>query len=810
VTRRFVAVAGLALVVGGASVFSAFTTRTEAWSDPNTWNGHPPIAGSVAYVPAGHTVVLDVDPPELSRLVIDGRLVIPDRDARLRAGAIVVRGKLDAGTAIAPIRHRVTIDLDARAPGRGILDVVGGGRVELVGETRTAWLRLARTASAGDVAVTFEHDPGWRAGAVIAIAPSGFDAHEAEERTIVAADGPRVTLDRPLAYHHWGATASGVDERAESGLLTHTIAIESPTSDDGNGGQVRILRGGTLRASDVAFERLGRRGELGAYPIHFHLVGDARTSFVENSSIAHSNNRCIAVHGSSGVTIRGNVAFDTIGHCYFLEDGIETANVFEDNLGMLTRAAEPGHAILISDAKPATYWLTNPANRVAGNVAAGSDGMGFWYALSPHPTGPSTDATIWPRRTALAAFDRNVAHANAYNGLFVDIERNPPGVIEAPNYAPPVVADFTHFTSYKNRRRGAWLRGTHLRLTNAAIADNAIGVTFAGDDAVLRDSLVVGESDNHTGPPKPFEPDFPIRGFEFYDGRVGVERTHFSGFRSNALRAAGALGTLQYSPFFTDPTNYASELTFTDADRVYFGRHAGATDRLGADGYRGTGFRDVDGSVSGVADAAVVLDTPLFADADCRRETTWNARVCRASYASVFITGIDAGANRPGPVRVASTVRPTYLTLYGNAETSRDARYQANVRAGNAYVVSFARAFPKRLEIGIHHLREGELTLILPQAPPDATVRDERPTATSVRYERPPPASCCTSPTEYRPKHRLRSLPCVRNTIVFPDCRRARELPLHRGERSLARHSSISECLVYLTFNRETRNIRPC
>jgi len=176
-----------------------------------------------------------------------------------------------------------------------------------------------------------------------------------------------------------------------------------------------------------------------------------------------------------------------------------SGNTFEGDLGILTRAAAPREAILTSDLKPATYWITNPANAVRGDVAAGSEGMGFWYNLSPHPTGPSADQTIWPRRTPLVAFAGNVAHSNEDNGLFVDIERNPPGVSEAPNYDPPVIADFKTFTSYKNRRRGAWLRGTKLRLTHAAIADNSIGVTFAGSDAVLQDSLVVGESGNERG-----------------------------------------------------------------------------------------------------------------------------------------------------------------------------------------------------------------------------------------------------------------------------------------------------------------------
>lgn len=41
-----------------------------------------------------------------------------------------------------------------------------------------------------------------------------------------------------------------------------------------------------------------------------------------------------------------------------------------------------------------------------------------------------------------------------------------------------------------------------LRLMDVRIADNSIGVTFAGNDANLRDSLVVGATKNETGPAK--------------------------------------------------------------------------------------------------------------------------------------------------------------------------------------------------------------------------------------------------------------------------------------------------------------------
>lgn len=683
--------------------------------------------------------MLDVSPPRLARLIVDGTLIVADRDLSLEAGEIQVHGTVEAGSSRRPFTHSIRIVLDGNGPNRGVLSVAAGGRVELWGQPRIAWTRLSQTAGAGQSSLVLDRFVDWKAGDRVAIAPSGFDALETEERTLATVEAGKVQLDTPLRYRHWGTTTDGIDERAEVGLLSHDIVVTSdPVSiRSGLGGQVLVLSGGTLHASDVEFEGLGRRATLGAYPVHFHMVGDASGSFVRSSSIVHSFNRCLTVHGTHGVDVANNVAFDTIGHCYFLEDGVETGNVFDGNLGMLTRSASPSTAILESDLTPATFWITNPDNVVRSNVAAGSQGTGFWYDLSPHPTGPSADSSIWPRRTPLNLFAGNVAHSNEMNGLFVDILRNPPGVTEAPNYDPPQIADFQTFTSYKNRRRGAWLRGTKLRLTNAAIADNSIGVTFAGADAVLTDSRIVGETANATGPPKPAESDFPIRGFEFYDGQVGVERTAFVNFISNPSRRASALSALQFSPFFTDPTNYARALTFVNAEPVYFGTHLGARDKLGADGYRGNVFRDLDGSVTGTPNASVVLDTPLLADVDCLRHARWNALVCNTDYGSVFFVGVDQGRHPPGPVRVAHAVRPAYLTLYGNPTPGKDAIFQTSLREDREYLVTFANGFPRHLRVGLHHLPQGRgLQLTFPQAPHNVYLYDGRLASRPVESHR--------------------------------------------------------------------------
>ncbi len=697
-----------ALVVMGWSVARAASAPPpHAWSDPATWSGAPPRTGGEVTIPAGETVLLDVDPPALAKLRVEGRLIVAERDVRVRAGAIEVRGVLAVGSASRPFEHRAEFVLDGAAAGAGVVSISDGGRAELYGEPRVAWTHLANTAEAGARDLTLATDGDWRPGDRLALAPTSFDAHEAEEVVVSAVDGPRVTLTAPLRFTHWGAMTDGIDERAEVGLLTHNVVVRTDpaTATPGIGGQVVVMQGGRLRASGVEFAGLGQRGKLGRYPVHFHLVGDRSGSFVVGSSIHHAQNRCLTIHGTSGVRVDRNVAFDTIGYCDFLEDGAETGNVLAGNLGLLTRGATPGEAILDSDVQPATYWIANPDNVLKENAAAGSDGTEFWYALAPHPTGPSVTRAVWSRRTNLRGFVDDVAHSNEMNGLFVDNLRNPPGVAEVPNYSPGASADFRGLLSYKNRRRGARLRGTNLRLTAAHIGDNSIDVTFAGADAVLRESLVVGETGNRTGPPKPSDPRFPIRGFEFYDGRVGVENTRFANFVPDERREAGALG---------------------------------------ADGYRSTVLRDLDGSVTGRVGASVVIASAFLAGAGCAARAEWNAAVCDGPYGSLFVNDLDAKPVRPGPVRVTRLgedavasempdMPAASMVLLGNPRDGSNTSFQTNLRAGARYDVRFAGVFRRHLRISLHHLPAGQAIAVrLPQAPSGAVLYGARDARTPL------------------------------------------------------------------------------
>ena len=118
---------------------------------------------------------------------------------------------------------------------------------------------------------------------------------------------------------------------------------------------------------------------------------------------------------------------------------------------------------------------------------------------------------------------------------------------------------FEDFTSYKNRHGGVWGRGELHLFKNLRVADNAVGFTHAAS-AVGRtaytsrvvDSLFVGESANIGNPRTPQEiaygrsmpndiPDFPIRGYEYYDLRHDVVNVTFVNFRPNATRDASAM-----------------------------------------------------------------------------------------------------------------------------------------------------------------------------------------------------------------------------------------------------------------------------
>ncbi len=710
------------------------------WSAASTWpGGQLPAAGQTVTLPAGKRVVLDVSPPDLAGLTIPAgsALEFAEKDLTLRAEWIMLHGELRVGSEASPFTHRAEIVLTDQTPGEDVMGmgdrVIGmmGGALELHGQPRLAWTRLGATALAGSRTLTLDRAPDWAAGDTLTLTSTDFNPAQTEEVAVQSVSGKTVTLALPLKYTHWGQDAKfgtrTVSERAEVGLLTRNIRVSAGEDalKSGLGAQIMVMAGGQARIEGVELTRVGQRNALRRYPVHFHQVGDASVSYVRGNSIHGSFNRCVTIHGTQNLRVQDNVTYDSVGHCIFLEDGDETGITISGNL--LTRVRAPDKQrgetpLLPSDKRPAAFWLTHPANTVTGNVAAGVDGVGFWFALPEHPTGLAAERSqnIWPRHTPLGTFSGNTAHSGG-TGLNVDDGPRPDGTTEGASYQPlsnpanqksaGMRATFAGFTAYKQRDHGVWLRGEGLALDGATLADNGVGATLSAKDSALDGALLVGETANLGSPedwetkgaggrslPRPWDAAFPIRGFQFYDGHVSIQNSAVAAFRPDAVRQASGLGYLTGNAFALEPQNDARGLSWLDdSARVYF-----PPAKAEMDGDLAATFLDMDGSVSGAVGRTVTA-SPILKDApDCVAKSAWNASLCAGQYAQLWLNDVSGGKVAPLNVKNA---RGASVNLSGTPSNRTD--FHTSVRLNESYALT-PSASSTHLRLGFVHRQPGD------------------------------------------------------------------------------------------------------
>ena len=239
------------------------------------------------------------------------------------------------------------------------------------------------------------------------------------------------------------------------------------------------------------------------------------------NSIHDTFSRCVTIHGTHNVTLEGNVAFNHLGHCYFLEDGGEQHNDLIGNLGFGTKEG----TLIPSDRenRVSTFWITNPDNTLLNNVAAGSDGIGIWILMTSSSHGNRPLMRTWvlsggqAMRTPLRGFTGNRAHSNLDTGFRLDDVLNNDGTFGPTKYAPrvdptdpdsePVHLVIDDFVAYKNTE-GVWIKSLWTLCTNFRLAEHHIGLIFASASPenrrphheMLSNSRVVGDTANKGEP----------------------------------------------------------------------------------------------------------------------------------------------------------------------------------------------------------------------------------------------------------------------------------------------------------------------
>ena len=133
------ATSGLVIMLAfqGAPEAKAQAAQPTRWSDPATWPNHKvPVAGDKPTISKDKDVVLDVSPPPLDGLSIDGKLSFSDdADLELTTEWIMLHGELAIGSEGHPHTRKATITLTDHVKGEDIMGGMGDRGIMLLGGT---------------------------------------------------------------------------------------------------------------------------------------------------------------------------------------------------------------------------------------------------------------------------------------------------------------------------------------------------------------------------------------------------------------------------------------------------------------------------------------------------------------------------------------------------------------------------------------------------------------------------------------------------------------------------------------------------
>jgi hypothetical protein len=352
----------------------------------------------------------------------------------------------------------------------------------------TSWVRLNGTISnsqTGATSLTLDRPVDWKKDDQIVLTSTDYLPGHSEVLTLAddaPVGGTTITLQAPgVQYPHWGeaydyskfpASTGPVDDqnrpktqlsrrlenRAVVALLTRSILVESegdkPVLEDRQTGPMdphfplsagyygghTMIRAGVkqYQVQGVEFANLGQGGEVGRYPVHFHM---ARTvpqpatdppfngTYLIDSSIHDSNTRFVTVHATQGLLLARNVGYRSIGHGFYLEDATETNNRLYSNIGIQALAAVnskqntrmvPGILSQTGNSEaevvpfhsdydhPSIFWIMNTWNDFEYNIAVGAGTCGVCYWTPP---GYISGYSQWESWNSYAGMQRNLGNA---------------------------------------------------------------------------------------------------------------------------------------------------------------------------------------------------------------------------------------------------------------------------------------------------------------------------------------------------------------------------------------------------------------
>uniref|UniRef100_A0A0G4ICS1 PA14 domain-containing protein n=1 Tax=Chromera velia CCMP2878 TaxID=1169474 RepID=A0A0G4ICS1_9ALVE len=391
------------------------------WSDPTAWPmGRLPMEGEDVVIGPTSWIVLDIVPPKLGAMSIQGRLEFSTThgDLTLQYDTMIVWGQLIIGSPEFPMLSKATLIAHGN---ERTLDMVvdeglflGNKGIAVVGhvimygkEYSTTWTRMASSAAAGSSLLSLEGDmvtAGWAVGDEIVIGASEYDFNTVEKKTIsvIASDGTTtdITLSTPLSSAHGSVTTTANGEtvtlKTPVGHLSRSIEVTGAPDIPGStyGAHMSVVsmkpyqkRYGQADLNFVQFSNGGKQGrEYGALNFDYSLIdldpaypAEVRanaTNLVKGCSFDLFNYGII-VERTEAVQLLDNVLFNAKRYA------IETFRTavgatITGNLAVGT-FRDPEETQNLWLAPYAAFFLNAPAAAVRNNMASGSEDTGFVF-----------------------------------------------------------------------------------------------------------------------------------------------------------------------------------------------------------------------------------------------------------------------------------------------------------------------------------------------------------------------------------------------------------------------------------------------
>jgi len=475
-------------------------------------------------IKSGTTINLEGSPStrEYSTILVEGDLrIINTGDSSLRVQKIIIApsGSLTIGDKENPIKHDEQVDIVFVKNEEGEVGIFVFGKLEIYGkELSSTFVGLENSVRSGEKRLLVNEElENWEVGDTVVITSPGIvQCNEIAELSRV--DSPYIFLKDPLNCDHRVISDTENSIISHVALLSRNVKISS--DDKNNRGTVTFFHGSTGNVKYAQFDLLGPKEVLGRYPIHFHhLLDTSRGIEVIGNSITNSDNRWVTIHDSNGILVKNNVGYISQGHGFFLEDGTEFDNVFEKNIGIITKSE------LISRGASSVFWTQNPMNVYRENVAVNGQYWGFFFQI-PHTVVdlPNSVKQFSLRSLPSLEFEDNTAYNNGIGGMHVS--RHTLAEDEIPS-SEIIISNFHSMNSRGEKPSpfGIQVSGSNVTISNSNLMNHRFGVYLGGENNKVIDTKIIMK--------KNMEPDTEISGILIVGSNNLIENSEIEGYVSS-------------------------------------------------------------------------------------------------------------------------------------------------------------------------------------------------------------------------------------------------------------------------------------